>query len=133
MKKLLSIVLTVIIAISISCSKKSPTAAQIVYALSDIVGTWAGTAENSSNALNLTLSVDNTGKVSGSGVSSTWSVDESGKVTGGGSFSFVSGSSYTVAAAGWHMVLNQGKTTLTGKFNVAYPSLHDMDVNLVKE
>ena len=77
--------------------------------------------------------MDSEGNVTGSGVRSQWSIDSNGKVTGGGSFSFTSGNYLTVAGASWSLQLNNAKTSLSGKYNVAYSSLHDMDVNLTKE
>ncbi len=132
MKKTLCILLVVIVAITAACSKNS-TGPQIVYTLADIVGNWIGTVENTSNTLNLNLNVDDTGKANGSGVSSTWSVSNTGAVTGGGSFSFIAGSSFVVASAGWNIQLSEDKQTLTGTFDVSYPSLHSMEVNLTKQ
>ena len=131
-------VLLIILALTMmffSCGKKksSPTGPDVGYNLTDLVGTWTGEGENSSNTVSLDLSVDSGGKVSGSGVSSQWSIDSNGKVTGGGSFSFLAGSRLVVAAAGWSLQIDSNKTGLSGTFNVAYSTLHDMAVTLTKQ
>ena len=124
------ILIGLLIALLITCSKNPTGSSNVNYALSDIVGTWSGTAKGS---ITLNLNVDSEGNVTGSGVRSQWSIDSSGKVTGGGSFSFTSGNYYTVAGASWSLQLNTAKTKLSGEYNVAYSSLHDMAVNLAKE
>ena len=103
------------------------------FALSDLVGTWIGNATNSYNTISLDMTVGSGGNVTGSGVSSTWSVNTEGKVTGSGSYSFVSGSSLTVAGASWSLQLDSEKINLSGQFDVAYSTLHNMTVNLTKK
>lgn len=124
------ILLGILIIFFITCSKNPTGSSNVNYALSDLVGTWTGTAKGT---ISLNLNVDSEGKVSGSGVSSQWSIDSKGKVTGGGSFSFTLGNYYTVAGASWSLQLDSKKTSLSGEYDVAYPSLHDMTVNLAKE
>jgi len=117
----------------VGCSDDDDDDSSGNFAQADIVGDWKGTAKNSSNTITLNLSVSSSGKVTGSGVSSTWTVASDGKVTGGGSFSFVAGSSYISASASWDLQLSEDKTSLTGKFDVSYSSLHSMTVNLTKQ
>jgi hypothetical protein len=118
-----------------SCGKdeSSPAGPSTTYDLTDVVGTWTGEAQNDHNTVSLDLDVDSEGNVSGSGVSSQWSVDSEGEVTGSGSFGFIAGSSYVVAAASWSLQLNTDNDGLSGSFNVAYSTLHDMDVSLTKQ
>ncbi|NQT76694.1 MAG: hypothetical protein HQ565_03195 [Bacteroidetes bacterium] len=119
-----------------SCKKDdndSTSPPDVSYALTDLVGTWTGVAENSSNTIVLNLNVNSEGKVSGSGSSSQWSIDSKGKVTGGGSFGFTSGGNYIVASASWSLQLDSQKTSLSGNYDVAFSSLHNMTVILSKE
>ncbi len=124
------ILLGILITFFITCSKNPADSSDVNYTLSNLVGTWAGTAKGT---ISLELNVDSEGKVSGSGVSSQWSIDSKGKVTGGGSLSFTSGSYYTVAGASWSLQLDSEKTNLSGEYDVAYPSLHNMAIELTKE
>ncbi len=136
MKSRILLIIIELITLFVSCGKNdsNPTGpSNTSYADTDIVGSWSGEAKNSSNTLSMNLTVDSVGKVSGSGVSSSWSIDSSGKITGGGSFSFISGSRLTVAGAGWTLQLNSNKKDITGKYNVAYSTLNDMDVTLTKQ
>ncbi|MCK5086569.1 MAG: hypothetical protein KAQ90_03565 [Melioribacteraceae bacterium] len=131
---LLSIFLFITLLISCSDDDNGPTTpAQTSYEQSDLVGTWVGEAKNSSNTIPLNLTVDSEGKVSGSGVSSNWSCESDGKVTGAGSFAFTSGQYLTVAGAGWSLQLSSDKTKMTGNFNVAYSTLHNMAVDITKQ
>ncbi len=79
------------------------------------------------------MTVDSGGNVTGSGVSSKWSINTEGKVAGSGSYSFVSGSSLIIANASWSIQLDSEKTKLSGEFDVAYSTLHNMTVNLTKK
>ena len=103
------------------------------FDLSDLVGNWIGNATNSYNTISLDVIVDSGGNVTGSGVSSTWSVNTEGTVAGSGSYSFVSGSSLIVAGASWSLQLDSEKINLSGQFDVAYSTLHNMTVNLTKK
>jgi len=132
-KILLSIFLFITLLISCSDDDSPTTPAPTNYEQSDLVGTWVGEAQNSSNTISLNLTVDSEGKVSGSGVSSNWSCASDGKVTGAGSFAFTSGQYLTVAGAGWSLQLNSDKTKLTGNFNVAYSTLHNMAIDITKQ
>ena len=124
-------ILFVLIIVSLTACKKNPAnSSSVNYNQSDIVGAWIGTARGD---ITLDLSVDSEGNVTGSGVRSLWSIDNKGKVTGGGSFSFSSGGYLTVAGASWSLQLNSNKTKLSGEYNVAYSSLHDMEVDLAKD
>ena len=117
-----------------SCNKKSTgpsdvtTPTDVSYNKTDLVGTWEGEADD----ISLELTVNPLGKVSGSGISSQWSIDSQGKVSGGGNYSFLSNSSLIVASASWSLQLNSDKTELSGKLDVSYSGLHNMDVNLTK-
>lgn len=127
-------VLMLCLGIIMACDKKNPAGSDsITFASTDFVGNWTGNVSNSSVDIDLDLNVDESGKVIGDGVSSTWSITTDGKVTGGGTFNFIAGSSYTVAAAGWNLQMNDAKTTLTGTFDVAYSGLHNMNVTLTKQ
>ena len=131
---LICTILMMMLFVSCKDDDSNPAGAeQTTYELSDIVGSWTGTVENSYNTLNLNLTVDSDGKVSGSGVSSTWSIDSDGKITGGGSFSFIAGSSLIIASSSWSAQLNSNKTKISGTFNVGYSTLHDMAVDLTKD
>lgn len=125
-------IIFIMLAVFLTTCSKSPTKSDVSFALSDLVGEWTGEASNSSNTINLNLTVDEDGNVTGSGVSSTWSITVKGKVTGGGSFSFIAGSSFMVSSGSWDLKLNDGKTRLTGEFDVSFSGLHDMDVTLTK-
>jgi hypothetical protein len=133
--KTLSIVL-LCIAVFAACKKNESSPAgpsTPTYQMSDLQGTWTGQATNSSNTLNLELTIDSNCKVSGSGVSCTWSIDDAGKVTGGGAFSFISGSYLTVAGASWSLQMNTDKKTMSGTMDVSYPTLHSMTTTLTKQ
>lgn len=134
MKFKLLFIICLVVPLFFACNDDDNNpATSTTYQSSDITGNWKGEAKNSSNTISLDLTVAENGEVSGSGVSSTWEIDNSGKVTGGGIFSFASGGRLTVAASGWSLQLNSNKNGLTGKFNVAYSTLNDMDVSLTKE
>lgn len=133
-----SILAVLLLCLLASCSGKddnnAPTApAAPSYSMSDVEGTWKGTAVNSSNTLNLTLTVNSQCKVSGSGVSCTWTIDDAGKVTGSGSFSFVSGSYLTVASSSWSLQMSNDKRSMTGSMDVSYSTLHGMSVSVTKQ
>lgn len=89
-RRFLSVLLVASVVMFFSCSgDNGPTGpTEVSYSMSDLVGTWAGEAENSSNTVSPELTCASEGEVSGTGVSSTWSVDSDGKVTGGGTYSF---------------------------------------------
>jgi len=103
------------------------------YGMTDLHGTWKGEAKNSSNTVQLNVTVDSQCKATGSGVSCTWSIDNTGKVTGSGSFSFVSGPYLTVAASSWSLQMSSDKKSMTGTMEVAYPTLHGMSTTLTKQ
>jgi len=133
-KTLLLIISFVIICFSCKKDDDAPSSPPVVsYAVTDLMGSWTGEAKNTSNTISLNLDVDSAGKVTGSGVSSKWSIDSEGKVTGGGSFGFTSGGQIIVASAGWFLQLDSPKTSLTGKYNIAFSSLSNMTVHLSKD
>ncbi|MBM4162775.1 MAG: hypothetical protein FJ217_16985 [Ignavibacteria bacterium] len=136
MKLKILLIVAVCMTLLASCKKdeSSPTESSTpTYSMSDLQGTWKGEAKNSSNTLSLNLTVDTQCKVTGSGVSCTWSIDNTGKVAGSGSFSFVSGSYLTVAAASWSLQMSSDKKSITGTMEVAYPTLHGMSTTLTKQ
>ncbi len=118
-------------ASALSCGGDGVT--EPTFTMADLVGTWTGSVENSQNSLSISVTCDAEGNVSGSGVSSSWTIDSEGRVTGSGSFAFISGSSLTVAGTSWSLQLGKDRRTLTGRFDVSYPTLHDMAVELRKQ
>ena len=136
MKPRILLIIISIITIFFSCGKNDngdTGPSDVSYSITGLVGAWTGEAKNSSNTISLDLNVDSVGKDSGSGVCSLWSIDNKGKVTDRGSFGFLSGGSYIVAGASWSLQLNADKTNLSGEFDVAYSSLHDMAVDISKQ
>jgi len=138
LRMLFTIVLVIMLAFS--CSKNS-TGSEDKYSISDLVGTWVGTAvkyilTNDLDLVKITftleLTVDASGNVTGSGVSSQWDIDKKGEVTGEGSVSLVSGSIYISANGSWLLIMNSGKDTLLGSLDVTHPDYHDMNVSLTK-
>ncbi|RMD67233.1 hypothetical protein D6833_00470 [Candidatus Parcubacteria bacterium] len=137
MKRLQGFLLLGTVFLMFSCggdgSNPSGPGPSTSFSLADLQGTWTGEAKNADNTVSLNLTCDTAGEVSGSGVDCTWAIDSQGKVTGSGSFTFVAGSSLIVASASWHLQLDNNKTSLSGTFNVAYPTLHDLEVTLNKQ
>lgn len=115
-------------------SPSTPPSVPVSFTSSDLMGSWTGSASNSTNTIPLTLQVDSTGRVSGSGVSTTWSIDNSGRVTGDsrGAFSFVSGTQLIVALGAWTLQLSTDKRNLSGTFDVSISNLHNMSVTLTQ-
>jgi len=101
---------------------------------SDLAGTWKGTAGSgeAGRTFDLNLTVDSTGKVTGSGVTSIWSIDNTGKVTGGGTFSVVSWGNYITVQSSWNLQLNSAKNQLTGTLATSDGFIKTINVTLNK-
>jgi len=125
-------VLVMLAMLFITCSKSPTKSSNIEYALNDLVGVWTGQASTSTNPIDLNLTVDQDGIVSGSGVSSDWSISVRGKVSGEGTYSFTANASLVVANGSWDLQLSDDKLTLTGEFDVSAPGLHNLEVTLKK-
>lgn len=106
--------------------------------LSDIVGTWTGKSYNSSVTFNWTsFKVDSSGKMEATSstatAGATLSVEISGKVTGSGVVGIITGGTLIVAWGTWTLQLSSNKKKLEGKFSVSYSGFSNMTTELNKQ
>ena len=132
------IFLGILITLLVTCSKSPTDSSGVNYTLSDIVGTWIGQAQSSSNNFTLNLTIDSEGNASGTGAegdikisSSEWNIDNEGTVTGNNVISIHSAGMLTVQWCNWSLHLSQDKVTLSGE--LSSNALGTMDVNLARE
>ncbi len=106
------------------------------FSVSDVSGSWVGTAtpESFGQTLHISLDVDSNGTVGGSLFRAVWRIDSGGKVAGGGTMSFRTGGGRSIVAdASWSLQLNGFRNRLSGGVYVEYSDFRNMTVNLIKQ
>jgi len=124
MKIKIVLTISVFALLFFSCTKDENNTAPVLYSISDIVGTWSGNAQSSSNNFTLDITIDSEGNASGTGAegdvqfnSGEWNINNEGEVTGNNVITIHFSGTITVQWSNWSLLLNQDKDDLTGEFS----------------
>jgi hypothetical protein len=102
--------------------------------LQALVGEWSGKAKSRQreSTLDMALTVDTAGQVTGEGFDCVWFVDADGTVLGQGSLTFQTGTTIHIPTVSWETQLAESRSEMSGELYIYSEPFFDMDVTLTK-